>query len=169
MKKLLALLLLIMLPLAAFAGRPAKRSNNVRLSSLITECRQYEGAEVVNLGWMGTALIKGIIRVSADNDPEARAALKLLSGVKRFGVLEFSDCSQAARERITDRIDRFLDRSEILMEVKQDDTRLSIYGLLDDAAGTVRDIVLYDAESSVLMFVKGTVSMEAVGTLMADD
>lgn len=167
MKKLLALLLLVTLPLAAFAGRPAKRINNARLSSLIAECRQYDGAEVVNLGWFGTSLVKGAIRISADCDSDTRAALKLLDGIKRFGVLEFSGCSQAARERISGRIERLLDRSEVLMEVKEDDTHMRIYGLLDDASGTVRDVVLYDAESSVLMYVNGTVSMEAVGALMA--
>ncbi len=169
MKKLLALLLLVTLPLAAFAGRPAKKINNARLSALITECRQYDGAEVVNLGWFGTSLVKGAIRISADCDPDTRAALRLLDGVKRFGVLEFGDCSQAARERISDRIGRLLEQSEVLVEIKEDDTHMRIYGLLDDVAGTVRDIVLYDAESSVLIYVNGTISMEAVGALMAND
>ncbi len=169
MKKLLAILLLVTLPLAAFAGRPAKRINSARLSALITECRQYDGAEVVTIGSLGTSLIKGAIRLSADNDPDTRAALRLLAGVRRFGVLEFSDCSEAARERISEKIERLLARSEMLMEFKEDDSHMRIYGLLDDASGSVRDIVLYDEEDCTFIFVKGSVSMEAVGTLMAND
>lgn len=169
MKKLLVLLLLVTLPLAAFAGRPAKRVSNTVLSALISECRQYEGAEVVNLGWLGTSLVKGAIRISADYDPDTRAALRLLDGVKRFGVLNFSDCSQAARERISDRIARVLDRSEVLLEVKEDDMHMCIYGMLDDASGTVRDVVMYDAESCTFIFVKGAISMDAIGTLMTND
>ena len=169
MKKLLVLLLLVTLPLAVFAGRPATRTNNARLSALIAECRQYDGAEVVNLGWFGTSLVKGAIRISADCDPDTRAALQLLKGVKRFGVLDFSDCVQAARERISNKIARLLDRSEVLMEFKEDDTHMCIYGLLDEASGTIRDVFLYDAESCVLMYMNGAISMDAVGTLMAND
>lgn len=167
MKKLLALLLLVTLPLAAFAGRPAKRINNARLSALISECRQYDGAEVITIGGFGTSLIKGAVRLSAGNDPEARAALRLFSGVRSFGALEFSDCSEAARERISEKIERLLARSEMLVEVKEDDTHMCVYGLLDDASATVRDIVLYDAEDCVFVYAKGSVSMEAVGKLMA--
>lgn len=167
MKKLLVLLLLVTLPLAAFAGRPAKRINNARLSALIAECRQYDGAEVITIGGFGTSLIKGAVRLSAGNDPEARAALRLFSGVRSFGALEFSDCSEAARERISEKIERLLARSEMLLEVKEDDTHMCVYGLLDDASATVRDIVLYDAEDCVFVYAKGSVSMEAVGELMA--
>ena len=167
MKKLLVLLFLVTLPLAAFAGRPAKRINNARLSALIAECRQYDGAEVITIGGFGTSLIKGAVRLSAGNDPEARAALRLFSGVRSFGALEFSDCSEAARERISEKIERLLARSEMLVEVKEDDTHMCVYGLLDDASATVRDIVLYDAEDCVFVYAKGSVSMEAVGELMA--
>lgn len=167
MKKLLVLLLLVTLPLAAFAGRPAKRINNARLSALIAECRQYDGAEVITIGGFGTSLIKGAVRLSAGNDPEARAALRLFSGVRSFGALEFSDCSEAVRERISEKIERLLARSEMLVEVKEDDTHMCVYGLLDDASATVRDIVLYDAEDCVFVYAKGSVSMEAVGELMA--
>ena len=167
MKKLLVLLLLVTLPLATFAGRPAKRINNARLSALIAECRQYDGAEVITIGGFGTSLIKGAVRLSAGNDPEARAALRLFSGVRSFGALEFSDCSEAARERISEKIERLLARSEMLVEVKEDDTHMCVYGLLDDASATVRDIVLYDAEDCVFVYAKGSVSMEAVGELMA--
>lgn len=167
MKKLLVLLLLVTLPLAAFAGRPAKRINNARLSALIAECRQYDGAEVITIGGFGTSLIKGAVRLSAGNDPEARAALRLFSGVRSFGALEFGDCSEAARERISEKIERLLARSEMLVEVKEDDTHMCVYGLLDDASATVRDIVLYDAEDCVFVYAKGSVSMEVVGELMA--
>ena len=167
MKKLLVLLLLVTLPLAAFAGRPAKRINNARLSALIAECRQYDGAEVITIGGFGTSLIKGAVRLSAGNDPEARAALRLFSGVRSFGALECSDCSEAARERISEKIERLLARSEMFVEVKEDDTHMCVYGLLDDASATVRDIVLYDAEDCVFVYAKGSVSMEAVGELMA--
>ena len=55
----------------------------------------------------------------------------------------------------------------MLVEVKEDDTHMCVYGLLDDASATVRDIVLYDAEDCVFVYAKGSVSMEAVGALMA--
>ena len=169
MKKLLVLLLLVTLPLATFAGRPAKRINNARLSALIAECRQYDGADVVTIGALGTSLIKGAVRISAGNDPETRAALRLFSGVRSFGALDFSDCSEAARERISENIERLLARSEMLVEVKDEDRLLRFYGLLDDASATVRDIVLYNAEDCALICIAGKVSMDAIGRILADD
>ena len=123
MKKLLVLLLLVTLPLAAFAGRPAKRINNARLSALIAECRQYDGAEVITIGGFGTSLIKGAVRLSAGNDPEARAALRLFSGVRSFGALEFSDCSEAVRERISEKIERLINEYHDLRQLSTENLR----------------------------------------------
>ena len=167
MKKLLVLLLLVTLPLAAFAGRPAKRINNARLSALIAECPQSAGGAATYIGGFCPSMIKGAVSLSAGHDPDARAALRLLSGVISGGALEFIHCSEAARERISEKIERLLARLEMLVEVKEDDTHMCVYGLLDDASATVRDIVLYDAEDCVFVYAKGSVSMEAVGELMA--
>ena len=170
MKKLLILFVLTLLPLAASASRPVNRTvSKARLTALISEMRGYDGVEAVRLGALPTAAIKSILRATARRDEDAREALKLLRGVRRVSVLDYEDCSPAVRERIADRLDRALVRSELLMEAKGDDSAMQIFGVVDEKTGTVRDFVLHAPDDYTLICIFGSISMDAVGKVLADD
>ena len=171
MKKLLILLLLVLLltPLAAFAGRPApRRVPRTQLTSIVSEFRHHDGVESFHLGWFGTLATKGAARIAAE-DPEDRAALALLDGVKDFIFFEYDGCSENLRDRIAGRIDRALEGCELLMEMSSDGTAMRVYGTMDDRTGKVRDIVLHNAGDCSLILIAGSVSMEALGRMMAND
>lgn len=170
MKKLLILFVLTLLPLAASASFPVKQTvSKARLTALISEMRGYDGVEVVRLGALPTAAFKSILRVAARRDEDAREALRLLRGVRRVSVLDYEDCSTAVRERISARLDRALVGSELLMEAKGDDSAMQIFGVVDDKTGTVRDFVLHAPDDCTLICIFGSISMDAVSKVLADD
>ena len=169
MKKIL-LLFLLLLPLAASAGKPVSKTvPKSKLASVVSEFRGYDGVEVVRLGWLGTAAIKGVARAAAKSDPDARKALDLVRGVKRFTVLEYDGCTPAVRERIIRRLDQALHGSELLMEAKDGSERVRMFGVVDDATGEVRDFVLHAPSDHALICIFGSIPMESVAKVLSDD
>ena len=171
MRKLLILfILLALLPMTVSAGRRSSRTvPRARLNAIVSEFRHLDGVEAFHLGWFGTAAAKGAARIATASDPDSRQAMALLNGVKDFTVLDFSDCDDNLRDRISRRISRALDGCELLMEMHDDGTAVRLYGTLDDRSGKVRDVVLYDAADCALVYVLGNISMDAVGRLLAND
>jgi hypothetical protein len=166
MKKFL-LLIALLLPLVASAARPAKRVSKSEVTSLISDFRQYDGVEVVKMGWLGTALLKGVAR-HADGDEDMQELRKALRGLKNVTVMEYEEAAPDVRARLDKRISRVLERSELLMEARDGGTGMQLFGVVDDASGTVRDLVMHSPDNCMLICLFGTISMDAVGKLMAE-
>ena len=141
MKKYL-LILLLLLPLTASAARPAKRVSQAELSSIVSEFRHADGVEVVKLGRLATALVRGAAAHIDDEDGEVR-------------------------ERLSRRLSRVLDKREVLMEVKDDGEKVQIFGLLDDASGLVQDIIFFAPHECTLACLFGTLPLDFVGKIAA--
>ena len=62
-----------------------------------------------------------------------------------------------------------MQKSELLMEAKEDGTHMRMFGVVDDAAGTVRDFVIYVPDSGTLICLFGSMSLEALKAAMAND
>lgn len=164
-KLLLTCLLATAFCTAALAGNLSK----TKLISFITECQRYEGVEVVQLGRLATGALKATVRVTAGDDPDVREALRLISGIKRISVLEYGDCDPAVRSRITRKLDHILNDSELLMETRDGNERMQIYGVVDDATGRVGDFVMHTPSSSSLICIFGSISIEQFAKIAAQN
>jgi len=164
MKKILTSLLILILPIVGLAG---KNFTQTRLSSFVSEFKYEPGVEFVKLGIVPTMIIKGIIRANVDDDPEDQMMLKAINGVRKLSVFEFEDAPAEVRNRIVRRLDRILASSELLMEVKDDDDQMKMYGIVDNASGAIQDFVMYSPSDCALICIFGTISMDAVANLAA--
>ena len=165
MKKLL-LIFALLLPLTAVAAGPGRQVSRSEVSSIISEYRHYDGVEVVKLGWLATAALKGVVR-HAGNDEDTRQIREALRGIKSVTVLEYEDASPDVRHRLNSRIAHALDGRELLMEAKDSDASLQIFGVVDESTGTIRDFILSTPDNCALICLFGTLSMETVGKMMA--
>lgn len=166
MKKVL-LIAAILLPLIAPAATAGNVSNS-KISSFISECRRYDGVEVVQLGGLAAMAIKGTIRAAAGNDPDARDLLRVISHIKKVIVLDYDDCAPAVRDKINRKLDRILADSDLLLETREDGQAMQIYGVIDERAGTVRDFVMHDASGSSLICLLGSISIDKLSRVLAD-
>ncbi|MCR5351819.1 MAG: DUF4252 domain-containing protein [Bacteroidales bacterium] len=167
MKKLLFLLALVLLPLAASARRPVNKSvSRTQLNTVLSEFRHFEGVEVVRLGNFAMSLIKGVASVAVSDEPEAREVRGLMRGIKRISVMSYDECENGVRERINRKLKRILDPCEVLMEIKDDDELVRVYGSADDRSGDLQDVILFVPESCALICVYGTISADRVGDLL---
>ena len=139
------------------------------ITSVISDCRNCEGVEFVHLGRAATGALKIAVRLSAIDDPDAREALRLMRGIHGISILDYSSCSSGDKNRITRRLERALTGSEKLIETSDDGSKMSIYGVVDDEAGTVRDFVLYTPSDNALICIFGSISMDAIAKIASDD
>jgi hypothetical protein len=168
-KKIL-LFLCLLLPLAASAGTPAKKVSKTKVTSVIAEARRYEGVEVVRLGRVATAALKGLVRAASREDPDAREALQLMRGVKNLTVLDYDDCAPAVRERLARRLDEALGGSELLMEAKESGgTSMQMFGILDEQTDLVRDFVIHAPSEGALICIFGSIPMDVLGKVTVND
>jgi hypothetical protein len=167
MKKFL-LLIVLLLPLTASAARPAKRVSRSEVASIVSDFRRYEGVEVVKMGWLGTALFKGLARHMDDQDADMQMLRKLLRGLRNVTVLEYEGADPDVRARLDRRIARALGRSELLMEARDGGTGMQLFGIVDDATGMVHDLVMRAPDDCTLICLFGSIPMDAVGQLMAE-
>lgn len=166
--KRLFLYFLLLLPLAAAAASPEGRVPKTRISTFLSEYRHCEGVEVVRLGRVSTAALKGVIRVAArkENDPDARDFLKLMRHVKSLYVFEYEGCKPALRDKISRRLNRLLTDSDLLMEANDGGERMQIYGLYDERTEAVRDFVLFSPSDCTLVCLFGSIPMETVSNIL---
>lgn len=168
MKRFL-LIIGILLSCQAFAANPGKTVSKARITSILSECRHYEGAEMVRLGRVATSAIKGVIRLSALDDPDAREALSLMKGIHGIMVLSYEECSADDKARITRKLEQAVEGSEMLMEASGDGERMTIYGVVDDNSDKVRDFVLYSPSDCAIICIFGSISMETVARISSND
>lgn len=133
------------------------------LMALINDARSYDGVEVVKIGGLGTAALKSLIKFGAlVDDEDARNAMEIIKGINKFVVLEYEGCNAADRTHINARIKEALNGSELLMEVKDGDDNMQMYGVVDDDSSVVRDFVMFDSQGCALVCLFGHIRVDAV-------
>lgn len=168
MKRFL-LIISILLSCQAFAGTPGRTTSKAGIASTITECKSIDGVELVELGRAATAALKGAIRLATINDPDGREVLKLMKGIRSITVLNYEDCSQSDRDKISRKLERALSGSEVLIEASDGGEKMRIYGLVDEKTDKVRDFVMYTPSDCALICIFGSISMDAIAKIASND
>lgn len=168
MKRLL-LIFLVLIPVSAFAGKKEKTVSSDRIATVISNCRRIEGVELVKLGPIATAALKGIVRLSSIDDPDAREALTLMNGIHGVTVMDYDSCSNADKERINGRLEKALSGSDMLMEASDSENKMRLYGVMDKKTDKVRNFVLFSPSDCALICIFGSISMDAVAKLASND
>ena len=138
------------------------------LVALINEYKSCDGFEVVQLGRFGTSVVKSLIKAAAKSevDEDIRDTFRIISGIKRFAVVEFDGCSSDVRNGFISKVENILGSSELLMEVKDDDDQLKMYGITSSDGSTVSNFVLYNPSDNTLICLFGTISMDHIARMM---
>lgn len=159
----------IFLPMLAWSCTSGRTATETDVTAALAECGRYEGAEVIKLGRAATVALKGVVRIAGIDDPDVREALGLIKNIRGISVLSYDDCSAEDKSSICSKLERALDGSELLIEAKDSDDKVKLYGRMDDDSDVVRDIVVYVPSSCAMVCIAGNVSMETLAKLAADD
>ena len=159
MKKILITLCLVLcLTPATWA---ADQSGQLR--TLMNEYRNEPGVDVVDLGSVALGLLRATIRTQADNEQDQKA-VELLRSIKRLTVLDLSEAAPDVKDSFLRKAKRILDQEEMLMEAKDGDDTVSIYGTSSRDGSILEDIVILAEDA--LISVKGKIRVDQIGELI---
>ena len=163
------ILLAILVPIASQAASATDRLTKARITACISDFSSCEGVEVVRLGRFATGAVKGAARVAALGDPDVKEALGLMKGIKSISIFDYGSCSEADKEAIAARLDGILTDGEVLMEAKDGDDKVKIFGVIDDKGGTIHDIILYAPNDCALICIFGNIKNEKLVHIVDND
>ena len=159
MKKILiTLVMLLSLGAAAWAG-----DQNPQLRSLVSSYKGTEGFDIIDIGGIGLGLLKAAAKTAAET-PEDREAIKLMDGLKRLTIVDFSDASPQDREKFLRKANRILTQGEMLMEAKDGGETVRVYGTTTNGGNLLEDIALLGDDA--LIFIRGSIRTDQVEALM---
>lgn len=169
MKKIIMLLVALALPLMMNAATP-KGINQKKLSAVIDRYSTAPGFEKVKLGSIGVGMIKSVSKVAikVSGDEEARAAMKIINGIKRVTIVSYDGCEASVKAEIDGQLAGVLGSADMIMEVKDGGKAMKMFGVYDEDAGTIRDFVLHSEEDSALIMIGGSVSMDMLAAMAAE-
>lgn len=150
-------------------GAEYKNTNSGAVTDLIREYNLTEGFETVSVGGLGLGLIKMIAKPSMDD--EERAALEIMDGLRRIVVLDYEEADSSKRESFTRKMTDILDRAEKILEVKDEEDILNIYGTCADDGDSIDDLMIFSPGDCSLICLFGSISSQKVADLieMAND
>lgn len=179
MKRILLAILLIGFSLAGCAGRGTSNADKgtdgskvlkSELNALCTEYKSCKGFEVVSIGSLGTSIIRKVLSFSAkmeeEYDEDIRKLLAISKDVKGMVIVDYEDSSKNDRDEFDARLEKILTTSNLLMEVRDGDDLVQIYGLVSEEGSHVRDFVLHSTEDCALVCLFGSIPMDAVSDLV---
>lgn len=139
--------------------------NTRRVISAIRDYRYEPGFEVVSVGkfWMGLSRIAAGLAVETE---EERRALSILNNIDKIVVVEYEDASEAKRREFDSRLSGLLDRAEKIVEVKDEEDILYIYGTSVNDAESIDDLMIYIPEDCTLICILGSISAEKIADLI---
>lgn len=139
--------------------------NTRRVISAIRDYRYEPGFEVVSVGkfWMGLTRIAAGLAVETE---EERRALSILNNIDKIVVVDYEDASEAKRRAFDSRLSRLLDRAEKIIEVKDEEDIVNIYGTSVNDAESIDDLIIYIPEDCTLVCILGSISAEKIADLI---
>lgn len=143
--------------MGAWAGTPEK------IGDIVKQYSHREGFEVMNLGRFLVGTLRAAALLDSDMDEEDRAALNAFSRVNRLVVVDFEDASEADKTSFRRKVEKVLDKMELIMEAKDSGETIRIYGIQDD--NNLKDVILYSSDGTLLS-VSGSIDLEHIGELM---
>ena len=165
MKKTLSILTLFFAAaVCAFAADNGKVATK-KISALVSEYSIHDGFETVRIGNLGTTLLKGLIGTSGISYEDLGEAMKFFNGIKKIAIVEYGDAETGLRDSFNVKVERALKDCEVLMEAKDEETMMRIYGSYDGNSNKVHDFVLFCPEDCALILLSGYISMDALGLM----
>ena len=156
-KAFITFLLVLATCISAWAG------DHSRVESLVSQYKGHEGFEVVSMGRLGMSLIRGAVRISGDLDAEDRAALRVFSDIKKLVIVDFEDADPLVRAQFTRKLEKVLNKMELVIEVKDDGETFQVFG--KESGNRIKDCVLYCSDGA-LIYTVGSIDIDKVGRLI---
>ena len=157
----LSLALIILLPFSSIAKDSNEKRVKQNVNALISSCKNYNGVEVLNLGWFATSIAKGVVKFASDNSANnnekaaMQQALMVIKGLKGVSILYYEDAKEPVKEKINSLVNKVMGDIELLMEAKDDGEMVKLCGNVNER-GDVKNLAIFIPSSYTFIFLKGS-------------
>ncbi len=171
-KKLIIALILALatFSLSSAATDGGKKVPRTEIKSIVKDFKRYDDFESVTIGKFMMKLIKSVETMDIDDmdDDESKEfenVMKLMKSLDGMIAADYEDCSEAVKAKFNSRMTKALDGVELLMESKDDEDHVYIYGYVTKDGEEIKDLVIFSPEEGNFMCLLGTLKMEYLGEL----
>ena len=140
-------------------------TNTQNIISAISEYKLEPGVDVISIGKFGIGLAKFVADLSAETEEE-RAALALLNDINKVVVVDYEEASETVRHAFTSKLSDLFSRSEKIMEVKDDEDTVNIYGTSVNGGESIDDLMFFIPADCTLICILGSISSERMADLI---
>lgn len=168
MKKIISIIMLVFMTAGAGivkASAADDRVNEADLAKVIAKYENEEGFETMTFGGLSMGLVKLIANATASE--EDKKALGILSGIKKFVIVEYEDAPSAKKAAFNNEVSALLSGVEKIIEVKESGDSVDIYGSLSKDGENIENVVIHVSDECSLVCFFGTVRTKDLGELAA--
>ena len=161
MKRYIFVLLMLVLSVSGLA----KTRTSTSIISIINDFRSEPGCDVVSVGNLGLDLIKIIGKLSVDSK-EDKDVLSVFDGINKILVVDYEEMETAKRQELNSRFANVLDGMEKIIEVKDEEDTLLVYGTTGKDGDSLKDVIVYIPEDCALICFWGSVDFDKIADLI---
>lgn len=168
MKRFIITVLILLASIGATAKNTCKGVNLDRLNDLITDYRNCEGFDVINIGGLGTLGIKALIkhRIETEYGKNGQSIYNIIRDIKKFAVVDYDNCENAVKSEFDRKVNRMLTDDNLIMEVKGFGEVMKIYGVADENNNRLRNFVMYAPSEGALICMFGSIPLSSINSLI---
>jgi len=166
MKKLFILLSIVLAVVSCRTDSNREVSiPNDELNALIREYKDSADFNVIKLGSFSMSIAKSAVKIAASlDDDDIQTILSQMDGVKALTVVEYEDASRAKKAEFNFKLGALLPKEDLIMEVKDDDDIVRIYGAPSEQ-GIFDNLIVFCENDDVLVRIYGKISMQSIGKI----
>ena len=164
MKKIIFVILILgTITAASCAG--SRNSDTGNIISTIDEYRYEPGFEVITIGKLGLGLAKVAANLSAESKDD-REALRILNDINKVVIVNYEDSSDLKREEFGSRLSEVFEKTEKIMEIKDEEDIINIYGTSVNGGESIDDLILFRPEDRTLIYILCSISAKRIEDLI---
>lgn len=161
MKRIIFVLLMLPVAIACNAGTKTVDS----LTSIVNEYSAESGCEVVSVGKLGINIARFFVNLSAETK-EDKDVLSGFDGINKILVVDYEEMEFSKRQILNSRLAGVLDTAEKIIEVKDEEDTLLVYGTSGKGGETLEDIIIYVPEDYALICFWGSIDFDRLADLI---
>lgn len=163
MKRIIFAILMLASAFTMTAG--SGKVNTGAVLSLVRTYNAEPGFDVVSVGKLGIGLARLVANMSVETE-EDRKALALLNDINKVVVVDYMEASESKRDAFNSELYNLLDKAEKIIEVKDEEDVLNIYGTSVNGGESIDDLVVFIPEDCTLICILGSISADRIADLI---
>ncbi len=171
MRKILALLLTLVMALSINLQLDAKGKDKYKykrsqeFSEFLAHVDNFsfkdDGVFSMHLKGFAVGMMKTAAKAAAKTEEE-KAAAKFLDGIKGILMVEYSEVPAEVKERFDSGLKLYLDKLNMIVDITEEDTHMTIYGKILENNTLIENIILYSPEECVIMGIEGVIGIDNI-------